>query len=297
MRIYDETKDICMKNTAVTLGKFDALHLGHQKLIENICNEKKMHGYKTVLFSFDTLPLRHQKALITKNERIHICEKSGIDNLVFYPVNEFTMSMEPEDFIRLILVEMLDAKIVVTGKDFRFGKDRRGDIEMLKLFSNKFGYKLIVSDSVMFDKEKVSSSSIKEYLSSGNVEKANKMLGYNYFILGEVVKGKQIGRTIDTRTINVIPDTNKLLPPKGVYKTNTIIKDKSYKSITNIGINPTVKNDESLIVETHILNFDENIYNMDVKIELLRFIREEKKFSNLEELKRQILLDISEANL
>ena len=115
--------------------------------------------------------------------------------------------------------------------------------------------------------------------------------------MGQIVRGKQIGRTIDTKTINIIPENTKLLPPNGVYKTKTIIENKSFNSITNVGINPTVKDDASIVVETHILNFDEDIYNFQVKIEFYGFIRKEKKFSNLDALKRQILLDISEANL
>lgn len=297
MRIYDETKDICIKNSAVTLGKFDAFHLGHQKLIGIINEKKKLNGYETVLFSFDTTGIRHQSSVTTKAERADICEKLGIDNLVFYPVNEETMSIEPEDFIEKVLIKKLDAKVIVTGRDFCFGRNRRGNVEMLNKYSNDYGYELIIADDVMLDNLKVSSSNIKEYLIKGKIDSVNEMLGYNYFINGYVVPGKQNGRKIGTRTINIAPDENKVLPPRGVYKTNTYIDKNVFKSITNVGVNPTVKDDDRIVVETHILNFDKEIYDKKVKIEFVKFIREERKFSDLNALKRQILLDISEANL
>lgn len=297
MKIYDETSEICMNNTVVTLGKFNAIHLGHQKLIQYICEEKEKEGYDTVLFSFDTSRIRHQKLITTKKERIALCERFEIDNLVFYPVNQETMSMEPEDFITRILVEKLGVKVVVTGQDFHFGRNRRGNVEMLRQYGERYDFQLIISDSVMVDGKKVSSSAIKDYLSEGLLENANKMLGYQYFIMGTVSEGKHIGRTIGTKTINIVPDNSKLLPKKGVYKTKTYVDGKSYKSITNIGTNPTVKDDGHIIVETHIFDFERNIYDSGVKIEFEKFLREERKFSDLEALRRQISLDILQANL
>lgn len=297
MKIYDETRELCMKNTAVTLGKFNAIHLGHQKLIEYICKEKNAVGCSTVLFSFDTSSIYHQKLITTKEERLALCEKLGLDTVIFYPVNKETMSMEPEDFIREILVERLGVKAVVTGEDFCFGRNRRGTVEMLRQYGEQYDFQLIVSESVMIDDIKVSSSIIKEYLAEGLLERANAMLGYPYFIMGTVHEGKHIGRTIGTKTINITPSADKMLPKKGVYKTKTYIDGKSYKSITNIGTNPTVKEDNRIVVETHIFEFDRDIYHTDVKVVFEKFLREERKFSDLEALKRQILLDISQANL
>ena len=295
MKIYDETKDISLNNTAVTLGKFNAFHLGHRKLIEYIKNEKNEKGYKTTIFSFDTATVFNQPLIVTKEERIEICRELDIDNLIFYPVNNETMSMEPERFIKDILIGKFDSKVVVTGKDFCFGKNRSGNVNLLKEYSEKYGYKLIIVDSVCCEGQKVSSTKIKEYLSAGMISEANKMLGYNYFIMGEIVRGKQLGRTIDKRTINIIPEEDKLVPGKGVYKTNVYLDGRLYKGITNVGINPTVDSDGKTKVETHILDFNEEIYGKTVKIEFIKFIREEKKFSDLEALKRQISLDILEA--
>ena len=154
-----------------------------------------------------------------------------------------------------------------------------------------------MAESVMVGDIKVSSSRIKEYLSEGLIDKANELLGYKYFIMGKVSEGKHNGRIIDTRTINIIPEADKILPKKGVYKSKTYIDNEIYRSITNIGTNPTVKNDSEILVETHIFDFNQEIYNKEVKVEFEKFIREEKKFTSLQELKRQILLDISQANL
>lgn len=297
MHVFDEVQDFSLNNTAVTLGKFDGIHLGHQRLISEIQNSKKTEGYETVLFSFDISYINNQMSLTTKHERLLLCEQAGIDNVIFYPVNKDTMAMNPEVFIEEVIVKKLGARVVVTGKDFCFGSGRTGNVALLEKYSDIYGYRLCVVDSVMQKGEKVSSSNIKEYIGQGNIEEANKMLGHAYFIYGQVVKGNQIGRTMEMKTVNIIPEKNKLLMPKGVYKTSIIIDNKRYKSITNVGICPTVRNNKQLTVETHVLDFDKEIYDFYVKIEFEKFIREERKFLNLEDLKRQILLDISQANL
>lgn len=297
MNIFDEITDFKFKNSSVTLGKFDGIHIGHQKLIQDMMTDAGNNGYETVLFSFDTSGINNQKSLTTKEERSFLCEKYNIDNVIFYPANSSTMAIEPENFIADILAGRLDARLVVIGEDFRFGRGRRGDIRMLDEYSRKYNYELIVEKSVSIDGVKASSTNIKEYIKEGRLEKANEMLGYSYFVMGNVVKGDQIGRTIGTRTVNVIPDYNKLILPNGVYKTKALIDGVGYKSITNVGLCPTVRADDRITVETHIFDFDMDVYDKNVKIEFEKFIREEKKFGNMEALKKQILLDISEANL
>lgn len=297
MKIFDEITDFKINNSAVTLGKFDGLHLGHRVLIEDILDGSKKYGYKTVLFSFDTSAINGQSSITTKTERNHICMELGIEHVIYYPVNSGTMAIEPEEFIKNVLVDRLDVKRVVTGEDFRFGKKRRGDVSMLRKYSSIYGYELIVEKSVSIDGIKAGSTSIKEYIKEGRINKANEMLGYPYFIMGEVIKGNQIGRTMDARTVNIHPPDNKMLPPYGVYKTSVTVEDKKYKSITNIGLCPTVRSDSMVTAETHIFDFEKDIYGDNIKVEFEKFIRYEKKFDNIEELKRQIALDISEANL
>lgn len=297
MHVYDEVQDFNLNNTAVTLGKFDGIHLGHRRLVSEILKSRSENGHETVLFSFDTSKISNQMSITTKKERILLCKEAGIDNVIFYPVNKNTMAMKPEIFLKDIIVKQLGAKVVVTGRDFCFGSGRSGNVEMLAENAQRYGYRLIVVDSVMQNGEKVSSSNIKECIGQGKIEDANRMLGYSYFIYGKVVKGNQIGRTIDTKTVNVLPEKNKILMPNGVYKTNIIIGGEKYKSITNVGECPTVRNNREITVETHVFDFDREIYDSYVKIEFEKYIREERKFLNLEDLKRQILLDISQANL
>lgn len=296
MRVYNEVQDFNLKASAVTLGKFDGIHLGHKKLISETIKAKKEMGLDAVLFSFDTSGIKKIQSITTKEERELICEELDIDNIIFFPVNEDTMSIEPEEFIRKILIEKIKAKVVVTGKDFRFGKERRGNVDMLREFSKECGYKLIVVENVMDGNQRISSSNIKELIRRSEITRANEMLGYSYFVYGSVVRGKQVGRTIDRRTVNIIPKENKIIPKNGVYKTVITVGGKEYKSITNIGECPTVRDDGGITIETHIFDFNEEIYDSKVKVSFEKFIREERKFDSLEELRNQISLDIAEAN-
>lgn len=297
MQIYTDYRNLKLKNTAVTLGKFDGIHRGHQKLIQRLLQEKEQRGLRSVLFSFDITTMNHQQVLTTKEERKNLCEQLGIEDVVFYPVTQNTMAMTPQQFIEDVLVQQLDAKVIVTGKDFRFGKNRMGDVNMLREYSKIYGYSLFVEDSVNYQEAKISSSNIKECILAGNLTDANEMLGYPYFVMGEIVKGKQVGRTIGTRTINIHTDSNKIVPPRGVYKTMAELNHTKYKGLTNVGLCPTVSSNNELTIETHLLDFNQNVYGQIAKIEFYQFIRPEKKFGNLDELKKQILLDISEANL
>ena len=281
MRVYNEVLDFNLRASAVTLGKFDGIHLGNKKLISETVKAKNEMGLDTVLFSFDTSGIKKIQSITTKEERELICAELDVDNIIFFPVNKDTMSIEPEEFIKEILIKKINAKVVVTGKDFRFGKERRGNVDMLFEFSKKCGYKLIVVDNVMDGNQRISSSNIKELIKKSDITKANEMLGYSYFVYGSVVKGKQIGRTIDRRTVNVIPKENKIIPPKGVYKTAITVAGKEYKSITNIGECPTVRDDGGITIETHIFDFDEDIYDSKVKVSFEKFIREERKFHKI----------------
>lgn len=297
MRVFEDTTEFNLNNTVVTLGKFDAIHLGHQSLLEKAREEKKINGCDTVVFSFDTSGRNGQKIIHTKNERISICKKFGMDYVIFYPVNSETMSMSPEEFVDKILINKLGAKSVVTGNDFCFGKHRKGNVDTLKTYEKKGSFNVIVSEDVIVSGEKVSTTRIKECLCKGDILRVNEMLGFPYSIEGDVLEGKQLGRTIGMKTVNIIPPDEKCMPLKGVYKSKVIVDGERFKSITNVGVNPTVKDDGKLVVETHIFDFDNEIYGKRVKVELEKFIREERNFPDLESLKRQISLDISEANL
>lgn len=292
MRIFTTGDNIGLTNTAITLGKFDGMHLGHQELIKQLILEKQKSGVSPVLFSFDTAGRQGICSLTTYRERAYLCERLGIETLVLYPVNEQTMAMEAEDFIKNVLVGELGAKVVVTGMDFRFGRNRTGSVDTLIQHSETYGYSVITKPSRMYGEEKISSSRIKQAITEGRLAEAESMLGYRYFIIGNVVKGRQLGRTIGIRTLNIEAEMTKLLLSRGVYGTTVLIDGKEYKSITNIGTCPTVTDSHTIIVETHVLDFSEDIYGSEITVFFDFFIREEKKFENLKELQRQIAMDI-----
>ncbi len=292
MHIYTTGDNIGLSNTAVTLGKFDGLHLGHQELIRQLIREKEQSGLSPVLFSFDTAKRKGVSSLTTFRERARLCETFGIEHLILFPVNERTMAMPAEDFIREILAGELGAKTVVTGTDFHFGKDRKGSVDTLIQYSNRFDYSVITKPSRLYENEKISSSRIKQAMGQGNLKEAETMLGYRYFVMGTVIKGRQLGRTIGIRTLNLEVEQTKLLPLQGVYGTTAVIDGKKYKSITNIGTCPTVTDCGAVTVETHVLDFEEEVYGSEAAVYFEFYIRKERKFENLAALQRQISSDI-----
>ncbi len=200
--------------------------------------------------------------------------------------------MPAEDFIREILAGELGAKTVVTGTDFHFGKDRKGSVDTLIQYSNRFDYSVITKPSRLYENEKISSSRIKQAMGQGNLKEAETMLGYRYFVMGTVIKGRQLGRTIGIRTLNLEVEQTKLLPLQGVYGTTAVIDGKKYKSITNIGTCPTVTDCGAVTVETHVLDFEEEVYGSEAAVYFEFYIRKERKFENLAALQRQISSDI-----
>ncbi len=287
------------KNSAVTLGKFEGLHLGHQQLIDQVVSLKKQ-GLTAIMFSFLLNPSnlfseKEFELIYTEEEKIARMKRTGIDVLISCPFTEKTKSMEPEDFIRDILVGQLDAKVIVVGNDYRFGVDRKGDIDLLKKYEEVYGYQVIACEKIRWKKEIISSSSIRQALKEGNMDKVNGLLGHAYSIRGEVVHGRKLGRTIGMPTTNLIPPSNKLLPPCGVYSSRSRINGIYYPGVTNIGYKPTVGEEEQLGVETFIFVYNENLYGKTIEVELHTFIRPELKFSSLEELVQKMKEDIKVA--
>ena len=283
------------QNTAVSLGKFDGIHIGHQSLINGILSYKEK-GLKTVVFSF----LVHPEILLggkeifliaTETEKKKKLEKMGIDVLVSYPFSKQMLSMKAEQFIKEILVEKLDVKVIVVGDDFHFGYKREGDIHLLEKFSSQYGYKVITADNVMSNGKRISSTRIREAIEKGNMELVQTLLGEPYNITGEVVHGRAIGRTIGVPTANVIPDRKKLLPPFGVYVSKTLVDGIWYEGITNIGIQPTVTEEKIKLVETFLFDFEGNLYGKEIQTNLYYFKRLEQKFASLDEIKEQLKKD------
>ncbi|CRZ34449.1 riboflavin kinase/FMN adenylyltransferase [Herbinix hemicellulosilytica] len=285
-----------INNSAVTLGKFDGLHLGHQMLINEVLSQKKL-GMTSVMFTFlyhphNVISDNEIKLIYTEEEKKAKLEKYGLDILISYPFTFYTKSLEPEDFVKDILVQKLDAKVIVVGNDFRFGRERRGDVNMLKAMEDIYGFKVITFEKKTWKDKVISSSVIRNELEKGNIEAVNAMLGAPYSVFGRVLHGKKIGRTLGMPTINLIPPANKLLPPRGVYISRTIIDGKAYPGMTNIGVKPTVGNEEPVGIETYIYDFNMNLYGQEVSVEFLKYIRPEIKFGSLDELKHRMAEDL-----
>ncbi len=283
-------------NTCVTLGKFDGLHRGHQLLLSYLSKYEAL-GYTSVMFTFDYHPGnlfsdREIKLIYTEEEKKALLLAHGPKVLISYPFTRESASMEPEEFIEKVLIAQLDAKVIVVGNDYRFGSKRRGDITMLKEYASIYGYELIVCDKLMLDGEAISSTRIRDELKQGHIEYVNEMLGHPYTIMGEVVHGRKLGRTIGVPTVNLIPPELKLLPPKGVYASVVRVGDKAYKAVTNIGTNPTVDEGEQIVVESYMLDYHGELYGQEIEVELYTYERGEEKFDSIEELQKHMQKDI-----
>ena len=283
--------------SSVTLGKFDGLHRGHQKLI-NLIRREQGEKNRSVIFTFDVSPRSYilhspPEYLLTYEERRELAENLGVDILAECPFTEALMHMEPEDFVKEYLAERLHARYLAVGPDFRFGYQRRGTPELLKELGRTYGFRTEIVEKEKYKGRDISSTFVREELEKGHIEEVNQLLGYTYFTKGEIVHGRQLGRTIGIPTANLIPPVIKKLPPNGVYITESLIQGKTYQGITNVGYKPTVK-ENFLGVETYLFSCNADLYGQEAEVRFYRYLRPEIKFSSLEELKCQMLKDIEE---
>ena len=287
------------RRSAVTLGKFDGLHRGHMLLVDRVLELGKQEGLETVVFTFAVPPssqVAHEPAhqLLTNEERRLRLENQGMDMLVECPFDEAVMHMEPEAFIREILVEKLHASCVVVGTDFRFGYQRRGDAEMLKTLGASYGFRTEVIQKAQENGREISSTWIKEELRKGRMETVEHLLGYPYTVREEIVHGRALGRTIGIPTINQVPVKEKLLPPYGVYVSKVRVHGQEFYGMTNIGVKPTVR-ENFTGVETYLFDCGMDLYGEIAEVSLLHFQRREKKFPSVEALQEHLKLDEAEA--
>ena len=284
--------------SSVTLGKFDGLHRGHQKLI-NLIRREQGEKNRSVIFTFDVSPRSYilhspPKYLLTYEERRELAENLGVDILAECPFTEALMHMEPEDFVKEYLAERLHARYLAVGPDFRFGYQRRGTPELLKELGRTYGFRTEIVEKEKYKGRDISSTFVREELEKGHIEEVNQLLGYTYFTKGEIVHGRQLGRTIGIPTANLIPPVIKKLPPNGVYITESLIQGKTYQGITNVGYKPTVK-ENFLGVETYLFSCNADLYGQEARVELLAFLRPEEKFPSVEALKQQLRKDVKAA--
>ena len=289
MRIIKGTTEFqVQEETAISIGKFDGLHQGHQLLVERIV-KKKQEGLKALIFTFD---FGDRPVLLLPEERREMLRKWGVDYLLECPFVESISHMEAEEFVRKILVERLHVRYLAVGTDFRFGCQRRGDYRLLQRLSAECGYEVEVVEKACWQGEEISSSRIRRELEQGRMELVNQLLGYAYSVTGEVLHGRKIGRTLGMPTTNIVPSERKLLPPNGVYATRTVIAGELFEGITNIGYKPTVGAEPRKGVETYLFDLDRNLYGEILTVRFYGYERPERKFDSLEELKKRIGQDV-----
>ncbi|MCP4273594.1 MAG: bifunctional riboflavin kinase/FAD synthetase [Gammaproteobacteria bacterium] len=282
----------------VTLGVFDGVHLGHQKVIQKTINLANNKNGESIILTFDRHPKsflsQTQQSCITSLEhRLLLFEQSGVDMSIVLEFNREIAEISAEDFIDKIIHEWLGAKVVVLGFNCSFGKDRRGNASMVLDYAEKYGFEVIKCDSVEFEGEITSSTTIRKKIIQGDLQKAKGMLGRRVSVFGTIIKGSGRGKGLGFPTANLNLH-HEIRPPSGVYATKAVLDGREYKAITNIGTRPTfeesIQTDEPL-VEVHIIGFNESIYGKDLEVQFLYKLREETRFENVDELKLQLERD------
>jgi riboflavin kinase/FMN adenylyltransferase len=289
--------------TAIALGNFDGIHRGHQVVLQPIISRKSPPFYASVV-SFDPHPrefFTEQKLLLLtpKQEKADYLATLGFQQLILISFDRSLASLSPEDFVKQILIEQLQTKIVSIGEDFRFGYQRKGTAQDLKEIASQLGIEVYVNSLHKYRDERqqlvrVSSSLIRQALSAGEVERAKTMLGRSYTLTGLIVKGKQIGRTIGFPTANLQVPSNKFLPRYGVYAVRVNYNHNYISGVMNIGCRPTVEG-ELPTVEVHLLDWSGDLYEQTITVSLEAFLRPEQKFNSLDSLKQQITTDCQQA--
>jgi riboflavin kinase/FMN adenylyltransferase len=267
------------KKTIVTIGTFDGVHIGHQKIIEKLIQESKSSDSESLILTFFPHPrmVLHEtssiKLLNTINEKSSLLEKMGLDNLVIHPFDKEFSNLSAEEFVKTILVDLFNVQKIIIGYDHRFGKNRAANIENLIAFGEKYGFEVEQISAQEIDSVSVSSTRIRVAITNGNMAVANEFLGYDYLLSGKIIQGKQLGRTIGFPTANLkIKENYKLIPKIGVYIVKSILQEKTVFGIMNIGLNPTV-NGEDLSIEVHFLDFDSDIYDTEITVSVIeRFV-------------------------
>lgn len=276
------------EKTAVSIGKFDGLHRGHQSLIDDI-KEFKSKGYQTVILTFSGISNSY---ITTSEEKYSLAEKSGVDYFIELPFSEIR-DFSAERFVEEILIDRLNLQYLSVGEDFQFGSHRSGNVDFLRHCTDNGKFLLSVHQKIRFEDHDISSTLIKQMIKCNDMERANAMLGYPYFIRGKVIHGTRIGSTkLGYPTVNIRPDSGKVLPENGVYISSVVMDKVRYPSISNIGCKPTVSDEKILGIESYILDENFDCYHKTVDIELLSFVRKEKKFASLSELREEITKNI-----
>lgn len=309
MRIFNSLEEINnIESTAVALGSFDGVHLGHQELIRRTVNAAKEKGLKSGVFTFSNHPKNvisgenSVKNILYKNEKEEIIESLGVDYLFDVPFTKEVMTLPKDRYISELLLDRCKAKLIACGFNHRFGFKAEGDTDYIERLGEELGFETIVMEPFKVDGNVVSSTLIRTQIASGRVDRCMSYMGRYYSIRGEVVVGNKLGKKIGFPTSNLMIDLSMVTPPNGVYVTYCTYNGRRYPSVTNVGIKPTITQDGQgdsgkrvKNVETHIFDFDSELYGKTITVEFLRKLRDEVKFDDINELSEQIVRDCREA--
>lgn len=298
MKVYYSADDLpVLSKAVVTIGTFDGVHLGHQAILEQLQQEAARIGGETVIITFHPHPRKvvavSQPVYLinTIEEKIGLLGKKGIDHLVVVPFTEEFSKQSPEEYVEQFLVKKFHPHTIIIGYDHRFGQGRKGDYKLLEALSPKFGFQLLEIPAHVINESTVSSTRIREAVLKGDIEAANALLGYDFFFEGKVVDGKKLGRELGYPTANLdIENAEKLVPGNGIYVVEVSVGGKVYGGMMSIGVRPTIGVTERTI-EVNIFEFDKDIYGSRLRVHVRKYLREEMKFNNLEELKAQLGAD------
>lgn len=294
MRIIRQTGSVPFPRTVVALGNFDGLHIAHMQIIKKCHDYARAHDLKCGVLLFNehtkrTISNSSVPVITQENQKLDILEKNDIDFVYMRDFDNEFMQLTPEQFVRR-LMDILHCVAVCVGYDYRFGHKASGDVALLKELGKKYGFEAIVTDEIDHDGVAIKSTAIRNFVQAGSVRHASSMLGRPFAIEGMVVKGLQNGRKMGLPTANVSYKSNTLLPHNGVYAGYTYVKGNKYKSVINVGNNPTFGADK-ITIESHILDFNEDIYNELIRVEFIKRLRGDKKFDSIDALIEQIKAD------
>ena len=297
MQIFTELNN--NSDLSLALGYFDGVHLGHRKVILSAVDFARKNRNKSAVITFKDHPCCFFKGvcpkyILTRYDRLKHIEALGVDYVYILDFDEDLSRLTAEEYLKNILIDNFTPKSISTGFNHYFGAKKSGGVDLLTKMQSVYGYEYFEIQPQKINNETISSTAIRTALTKGQIKNAAEMLGYNFTISGEVVKGQQLGRKIGFRTANLIYPPELIDLPFGVYSVLVHYEGRQYKGITNFGIRPTVSESHSCSLETHILDFDKDIYGQKISVEFLKMIRQEKKFDSIDDLKSQISLDIAE---
>ena len=285
------------KESILTIGTFDGVHIGHNKILTKLVEESKKNNLSSLIMTFFPHPRmvlqksQEIKMIDTIDEKIHLFEKTGVDNLIIQPFDENFSKIRAKEFVEEILVKKLKIKHIIIGYNHRFGKDREASVDDLKKFGLNYMFTVEEIAAQEIHSIAISSTKIRNAILKGEIKKCNEYLGRNFMLTGEVVHGDGLGKKINFPTANIeIPEAYKIIPKNGVYLVKAIINSEIYFGMMNIGVRPTIGG-ENKSLEIHFFNFKDNIYNKTISVEIICKIRDEEEFSSIDELKIQLKKD------